>query len=182
MKARKVLGLTLAELLVVVAVVMVLAAVLSPMIKESKRSAQASASVQHLRQMHLAIDLYMGPDAPDVAPYDRPSEEHFYYGLFAKSPQLLKSPCGDPMLWTGQKYVQSITGYGIKGVGPADPSYWAYFELHRENSILITDQSCNDFGVWDFPSTTKLGLGVRRSGQLLRVKKTGMPSDFRWWH
>lgn len=182
MKSRTAVGLTLTELLVVVAVVMVIAALVSPLIKDSKRSAQASASVQHLRQMHLAIDLYMGPDAPDVAPYDRPSEEHFYYGLFAKSPQLLKSPCGDPMIWTGERYIQSITGYAIKGVEPLGESQRAYFETQRENSILITDMSCNDFGIWDFPATTKLGLGVKRSGQLLRIKKTGMPSDFRWWH
>lgn len=64
-------GFTLVELLVVLAVIAILAAMLLPALSRGKTRAQAAACANNLRQLGLAFHLYL-PDNGDVFPTSSP--------------------------------------------------------------------------------------------------------------
>lgn len=66
MTSRKT-GFTLIELLVVVAIVAILAALLLPALSRAKESAQAIKCTNHLRQLALAVQMYV-PESEDKFP------------------------------------------------------------------------------------------------------------------
>ncbi len=57
-------GFTLVELLVVIAVIAILAALLLPALAKAKASAQSAACKSNLRQLGIALTIYLGDPCP----------------------------------------------------------------------------------------------------------------------
>jgi len=62
-------GFTLVELLVVIAILAVLAAIVMPAFAEARKQAQYTACLSNLRQLGMALKLYLG-DYDETFPYD----------------------------------------------------------------------------------------------------------------
>ena len=62
-------GFTLIELLVVIAIIAILAALLLPALSRAKMQAHSTACNNHLRQMAIALQLYVNDDAGHHYPY-----------------------------------------------------------------------------------------------------------------
>ena len=81
MKIRNIKAFTLIELLVVIAIIAILAALLLPALASAKRKALATQCLGHLRQLHLATQLYVG-DNEEHLPFawvddNDPTENNF---------------------------------------------------------------------------------------------------------
>lgn len=67
---RKRAGITLLEVIVVLAILMIVGAISYPLFANAKRNAAQSSCSQRLRQIYLAVELY-GADYPGYRPYHR---------------------------------------------------------------------------------------------------------------
>lgn len=67
--SRQKLGFTLIELLVVVGILALLAAILFPVFLAARGRARTTACASNLRQLHLALPLYVADDGGYLPPY-----------------------------------------------------------------------------------------------------------------
>jgi prepilin-type N-terminal cleavage/methylation domain-containing protein len=83
-------GFTLVELLLVVAVIAILAALLLPALGQAKAKAQRSACINNLRQINLGVRMY-ADDSSDAFP---PPKNDFPPDAFTAYTKLMKSYLG----------------------------------------------------------------------------------------
>lgn len=79
-------GLTLAEVLVVITLILILASLLFPIARRSKEAARSTTCTSNLRQIYLAVSLYQ------VDHDDYPPNNLAWPGLKPYYPQLLRCP------------------------------------------------------------------------------------------
>lgn len=173
-------GFTLIEVCVCIAIMATLAAILTPVFSEAKKSSQIQSSLSRLRQLHIAVQVYrtdheMG--GYTVAGLGLPPREYVYDTNLGMGREFWTSPCG---------YVASIEPnlsrmsyqYVVSRGDREDP----YFTKYEDNALLFSDPHCNPSGtVWGSRFIRKRGLGVLLSGQLVNHFKPGFPGDLSWW-
>jgi len=92
---------TLIELLVVIAIIALLAALLLPALNRAKIQATSTACKNHLRQMAVALQLYVNTDAGNHYPFATQSVANGYrHGLNWEDALALYYP----LSWTNQAY------------------------------------------------------------------------------
>lgn len=122
-------GFTLVELLVVVAIVGVLAAILFPVLAQARESARKSGCAANLRQIGLAFTAYLQD-------YDE---------CFPNT--------GDPLLWMGRRWrwpLQPYLGYTARrdAIDPSNPNVSAGGGSH----ILVCASDATATSAWDSTS------------------------------
>ena len=178
------LGFTLVEVMVVIAIILLLAAIVTPIYLRSKRSAKETVSVENLRQLHLAMTLYRadyGGDGiyGDVDAMGLPTSLQLYGGLagepYGITEEMLASPCGVHPSLDARLNVMYWMASGGPRVEVASLEF-------QEDLILWYDPSCNDSGVQlENPYRSKLILGVLLGGELVRRRAKGNFEDPAWW-
>ncbi len=117
-------GFTLIELLVVIAIIAILAAILFPVFLEAQASARLSACVNNMKQMGVAVNLYIAdnngtmPQATNIwnfsviQPPDQPAWNDYFTALstYLKSPSYAICPAGFSK-WIAEK-TRNIYYYG----------------------------------------------------------------------
>jgi prepilin-type N-terminal cleavage/methylation domain-containing protein len=184
-------GLSLIEVLVVLAIIAILAAILSPVYARVKRSGQITVSISRLRQMHHALSLYQidsggGGTALDSAQayYEEglPPKSYFDTTLFGFAPDFWISPCGydATISSTGATFNPGWIDYVAPFYDPVNLTpttnkpYHDYLQTYRQNAVVFVDPYCNEPGtVMSAPLTTKRALAVLLSGQIINRRKTG---------
>jgi prepilin-type N-terminal cleavage/methylation domain-containing protein len=106
------LAFTLIELLVVIAIIAILAALLLPAMKSAKEKAQRTACLSNLKQMGLALNMYL-TDSQDYMPwpnwgYDEPPAGYLY-GPNPNTPHDFKNS-GDVQAWLDGRSDNLTTG------------------------------------------------------------------------
>lgn len=181
MTARK--GMTLVEILVVLAIVAILAALLTPTLMEARRAAQRTRCMSNLRQIHAAISLYRTAEGRDGV-Y---GETHEMGLPAAIGPLVFGTPAERRWpreLITCRGYTEHAhpTGYSFHFSGPPGtperPSGWAWnVRRYQENMILVSDMNhdLEPYGL-DSPARRHRALGVYLDGHVRVVVGYGHPN------
>ncbi len=179
---------TVLELVIVVAIIMILAAITLPVMARAKHNANKSATIQQLRQSWISILLYRSEYGSEAI-YGRPSA----MGLPVSSPHpdqdagyyyYVKPPCG----FADLSHPQGITLRSIcsaldqASFDKCEINTAKETELYRNSWILLYDDNCSD------PAPTlsnifqeKLGIGFLLGGKLIVKRSTGDHSKPSWW-
>jgi prepilin-type N-terminal cleavage/methylation domain-containing protein len=174
-------GFTLIEVMVVLAIVVVLVAIMTPVLSRAKRSAQISSSVQKLKQLHLALAIYQNDHSNAGSDwYGRglAPETYYWKTRFGFSEAGIRTPCGyDVTLYnSGPNTMPGWVSYTGTFFYPPfnNPGMGNYLETYKENAVVFVDCYCNPPGT-DMRDRTKLkrGLAVTVGGQLVNRERTG---------
>lgn len=124
---------TLLEIVVVIAILLFLAALLSPVLFEAKKNAKVVSSIMRLKQLHKAIEIYMLNNNGQRPPFG-------YRGTLGWSEDAFISPCG----------YKPLPPTGGMPTGLPDRSYhynYPYDKFYKpelqDRYILYVDLSCN---------------------------------------
>jgi type II secretory pathway pseudopilin PulG len=162
---------TFTEILIVVGIALLLAALLMPVYRRVLMNAKISGSLQKLRRLQVAISLYRSEEGSPVVVDSLPTGGHVFSTYLGLSKDAFVSPCD-------HQSEQPTYTYQFSRV----EQRMYYFSLRGEESVIFTDHSCNeDPRAWDSYFGEKRGLGVQLDGRLLNLRKRGFPGDFWWW-
>lgn len=163
---------TVLELLVVTSILVLLAALISPVLAEAKESAKVASSVARLKQLNIAVRLYSGDWGEEGKRLSTEAVHDNYLGL---GKAMFVSPCGIKTNEQGQRYDTSYTYL-------ADPYLPAsYFSRHGDNAVQFSDPDCNDEGVYWSITALKRVLFVTDGGQVVNKKTRGDVTSVRFW-
>lgn len=179
-------GFTLAETLVVVSILMLAAALLTPVVLRAKEASKQSACASNLQQRHLAMSIYrerydgsslygncaaMGlPAHPGVVyiELDTPRKVHECSGYpssaLLPAAYVYKVVCEAP--WNSPHKVREWQAYS-REVG--------------ERMILYVDPNHNTTAAQGSPYMNNLYIGVYLDGQLRKFVKRGDSTRFDFW-
>lgn len=168
---------SLVEIIVVIAIISVVAAIVSPVLWRVKHSVDMTASASKLRQLGVAIHIYQADyDLYGASVYALPSYSYIYTEFMGFGKEFFVSPCGYKDDIEQNKMRLSYQYWG------GDPYSEPSFEKHGDNSALFSDLHCNDNGD-QFRSLyrSKRGIAVLYSGQVVNRFKPGDTGTMDWW-
>jgi prepilin-type N-terminal cleavage/methylation domain-containing protein len=182
-KVKRYAGFTLLEVLYCIAIIAIVAAILMPVFRSAKHSAQVTASISNLHQMYVALSLYQtaqgtGAQTGTLAEMGLPSGDRAYESLKIPS-AVWRSPCGLNTSWAPGPVVNVQYEYF------AQTSFTKWDEAiktYQDNVVMFVDMNCSEHGE-PLRSTfiVHQGLGVRLSGALLNLHKPGNYGQQSWW-
>lgn len=170
----KKLGVTLVEILVVIAILAILAALLFPVFAKAKLSAKVSASSQNLKHFWLGLELYR-QDNDEQVEFGSLSQ----MGLPSAGPgydNFLRSYTGDPK-FTWNKHSEyapcgwSVTGSdmfrGLIYFGNMISDWPKDVLIYKANNVVLADKNCNTSDVKiDCQFCDKRSIGITLGGAL----------------
>ena len=174
-------GFTLVEFLVCVAVILVLAAILVPVLLRAKQSASERRSASNLRQLAVLINFY---------------REEQGGGSAAGNPDEMALPVGDAFydLWSRQgadlhatrrgpcapffDYIYYVPGYG----GNAWENWARYSNKVEGQVVLMGDFTFNTRPEIEVVAVPKFGIGVFLDTSVKTKRRPTDPTFPTWWH
>lgn len=161
------------ETLVSIAIIGILAALLGMALPAAKRSAKATRSVAHMRQIAIAVKLY---------------EEEWGMIPFASEDQSM-TPWHTRFRLSAETFVGC--GFHPHDLGEYSIVYffvtdrWPYAEwiaTHGDALPVAFDLNCSEPDVHVLnPFESKFALGVNLGGSALRKRATGDPFNVKFW-
>lgn len=181
MKTRA--AFTLLEVIVVVAILGLLAALTTPVFIRAKQSAHETTCISNLKQAHLALELYRADwSTTDIG---TPAQMGFPVSalLLFPLPEMCKGVHPQLCLAPGS-YTQRWPE-----VDPDHPNYseaagpvWAeYVQRYGGSSILVHDASHQDYCPQSQFSMQRV-LGLNLGGSVFKRVRRGDPMLSDWWH
>lgn len=181
-------GITLIEILVVIAIAAIVMAIATPAFVAARRSGQATSSLEIMRQLHLGTKLYQMDhggdgrygDLPEMGLFSARSTE----AMASVSPThsiFLASPCGLNRSWFNEP--GTLVFHYVYRPGIGGPNFAQISTRYRENMLLWYDVNCDEPGTPVYnPYVQHFGIGLLLSGQAVRKRAKGrMDFDDAWW-
>jgi prepilin-type processing-associated H-X9-DG protein/prepilin-type N-terminal cleavage/methylation domain-containing protein len=152
---------TLAELLVVIGVIALVAALLLPTLSRARAQGQNASCMNHLRQMGLALQMYVSdhqgyPPALETEPVLTWADRLFHYY---------------PVRWTNANW-HCPTYIADRGEVMA-----TYYHNHRQELVLLSSYSYNARGIDGGTNDHRLGLGMSTRRMAIRDPEVLTPSE-----
>ena len=168
---------SLVEVIVVIAIISVLAALIAPALWSVKHSVNMTSSMSRLRQLGVAVQMYQADYQLQRASVgELPPFEYVYDEFMGFDKDFFVSPCGYKDDIEGNQMGLSYHYWGGFDVNEQ------LFERHGDNSALFSDPDCNENGdQWRSLHRSKRGLAVLYSGQVVNRYKPGDPGKMVWW-
>jgi Tfp pilus assembly protein PilE len=167
---------TFAELLTVIAILLLLGTLAQPSYNEAKKQANIRSSSARLVNLHVAVTLYRLDHESDSLTSSLPPRSLVYTTYLGLGEDHFKSPCGNNSTPNKQGLSYQYTWSGWSFEQP-------YFDKYGEKSMIFVDKNCNrDSRVWQSEAAVKRGLGVTLEGSLKNLLRAGSDFEMEWWH
>ncbi len=143
MKRSKATGITLVEVLVVLAIVAIVAGLTYPSVRRASEGAKVSASMLRGKQIHMALMLYREDSGGETGTYGEPSTMNlpsnsyllFWNNRYGLNEEMLKSPCGK---------ITAEQMYGGIYPTPIDDTIFKQYAVRFQDSVPVAiDFHCN---------------------------------------
>ncbi len=174
-------GFSVTELIYCVAIVTIVAAILTPVFRSAKHAAQVTSSLSNLRQIYTALMLYQNAEGSTaqsgtLSQMGLPTGEQ-YNALNVPAP-VWKSPCTRNPNWCATPIAIEYEYFAATSVTPWED---AVAKFH-DNSIVFVDMNCAEHSeplLSDF--IDHQALGVQFSGTILKLRRSGNYHLQDWW-
>lgn len=182
-------GFTLIEMLCVIAIIAVLAALLMPVLASAMRASKETVAISNVKQLHLAFSLYRSEYDGDVR-YGKASEmglpdmTRIYTGapwrLLPGTEKLWASPCGQHVDTTKAETAGTNLDYHASDI--EDETWASYAQRRQEEAVLVYDLNCSaPDAILHSPYMLKKVIGVRLNGSLVRRTTRELLIDLAAW-
>ena len=182
MRKNRQRGLTMIEILVVLAIIAVVAGLTYPSIRRASEGAKVSASLLRGKQIHMALMLYREDSGGETGTYGEPSTMNlpsnsyllFWNNRYGLNEEMLKSPCGK--ITAEQMYA---------GIYPAviDDTIFAGYAVKFQEAVPISlDFHCNTPSPYFAGHRiTKRGVITNLSGSAYVKRAKAVMSKWEYW-
>ncbi len=167
-------GLTILELLAVMAIIAVLSAILFPVFSQAKESGHQSACISNLSQVYKSLEVYRSDNNGN--PFGSASE----MGLPPlPQPEYAMLRCNSRPNGGFFPYKQLWQGY----VAGNSQSIWSTFVMqHEGNTPMLVDVNHNPKDIPTFsPYFQRLGIVVYLDGSTKKVRRSGDQDALSTW-
>jgi len=180
-------GITLVEFLVVLAILAVVVALVSPVVFQGRDSSRVTASVLRGKQIHAAYMLYQQDAGGFTGVYGEPSEMNlppdgmviFRQRLYGMTPEKQLSPCGQIRC---EAPIGGIYLMLWEEKGGPESSFSTMAKKYREGVGLTLDFHCNpDNFYFNSPRITKRAIVTRLDGGVFVRTAKAAPFDWDAW-
>jgi prepilin-type N-terminal cleavage/methylation domain-containing protein len=188
------LAFTLIEVVVVLAIVAVLVAILTPVLLSARQQGKITDSVSKVRQLYLSVQIYrsdwQGTDDYAGGFYEAGlPPQNLGLPAIGLPASFYASPCGpDKTIHdTGPTLVDGYITYAAAFYDPAmlkhpQSAYKNYLKTYRQNAVLFVDPYCNPAGTdMRKPGIEKRGIAVLLSGKIENRFRRGRASTLEWY-
>lgn len=170
-------GFTLIETVMVISIIVILTALMQPVFSQAKQHVQVQSSVQRLKQLHLAVELYRSDN--NLTGYsvdDYPMHYTIYSTYLGFGKNFYVSPCGYKA-----GIEDNLKGLSYNYVPYPAPQIEVHYKHYEENAVLFKDPHCNSKLEWDSPFMSKRKLCILAGGQIVNEISTGSSHHLEWW-
>jgi prepilin-type N-terminal cleavage/methylation domain-containing protein len=180
-------GLTLVEILVVVSIIAIVVALVTPVFQQVRDRARVTSAVSAMHQIGKAVALYRsdwetGGGYTSFDDLGLPTHDYLWrtgLGLGTLPPA---SPCGYKagIGWDNSRSAPDIVWVYVWDY--ALPKLTADLEKYQENTLIAFDPWCNPSGTeWANPYAEKRAIGLLLSGQVINRRRAGRADFQEWW-
>jgi prepilin-type N-terminal cleavage/methylation domain-containing protein len=184
---RRSRGLTLVEVLVVISIIAIVVALVTPVLQQVRDSARVTSAVSYMHQIGKAIALYRsdwetGGAYSSCSDVGLPTYDYLWktgLGLGSRPPE---SPCGykSGIGWDNSRSAPDVLFVCIWD--DIFPRIRSDLQEYRENTMIAFDPWCNPSGTeWDNPYAEKRAIGLLLSGRVINKRKAGFADKQKWW-
>ena len=174
---------SLVELLLCIALMAIVAGILTPVLGRAKHAAYVESSVSNLHQMSIALLLYQssyggGGNYGNLSAMNLPPGEVVLRTRLGLPLKVWQSPCGQNPAWEEKPVVIQYEYFPETGLDDFSENAPVY----QENLTMFTDMNCAEHGEPLYSNfVPHKGLGVLLSGTLLDLTKAGDSRRQSWW-
>ncbi|MDI9636701.1 hypothetical protein QPK87_09780 [Kamptonema cortianum] len=171
-------ALTALELMVVISILLLLVAIMSPTFARARESAKITGSLARLKQLYIAVEMYAINEGGDaLSPAHLPTLAAVQSNWLGLGKEFFISPCGINQIPGKTAYESSYAYFPHDYVIVLEQ----YMEKYGVNAVIWSDPNCNPPLAFDVETTTKRGLAVTAGGNLINHYKRGNPYRPEWW-
>jgi len=176
---------TIMEILTVLAIILIVAALTYPVLKSAKQSAQRDVTIQRFHQIYIAMSIYRtdndgAGNFGDYAKMGLPPNANLLIGPKLLPTDIFHSGCPSVFPTPPGAIFQQMWHADPE---PATEPWTAYSLQFRSNAILMGDQNC-DFAPENFgnPMVRHRAIGLYEDGHALAVMGFGSPALYAFWN
>lgn len=180
-------GITFVEVLAVVSILAIVAAIATPVISNVRENARRTTCISNLHQIGLAIAIYRSEYGGD----GKYGDPHTMGLPPTYSPDVRQLLLPAKEAWQCQDELRlrpklsGMSYYIYYPLASSPPHEWAKFkdlsERYQEKTLLIYDMYHSDIKGLNSPFVQHFGLGLLTSGSAIRRQRVGDWLDQRWW-
>lgn len=172
-------GLSLVEILIVVAVIAIVAAISYPVINSVRAEGRVSHCIERLRQTGLAVAMYRENNNGSTAGFAwEMGLPTTYEGQRAIQQQVvMKCP---EVNYAVRKY-EDFGFFGGEPGAAATEEWPAWVVANGESTVMFGDINHNPDRNFLHPSFAHLGLALALDTSVRRIRKPGHLGDTSWW-
>lgn len=178
-------GFTLVEVCTVLAILVVLFAILTPVFVSAKEASQRTVSASNLRQIYIGLSVYRTAESGDGFYGDAykmglPPDLKNLHDTQHLPTELFRSGCPSILAPVLPEALFRMMWH--PDGNPTQQDWAPYAERYRSNAVLLGDTNCDYRDrFYGNPYVTHRGIGLYEDGHVKTVVAMGNTGPYSWW-